>query len=175
MPHREKKDIKKERLTLERVLAFCLCIYMRIPVVLNPNRLPSEVVHSIVRWRKYPSHMNCKTPSLERIIHLSVVVPSRGKQTLSSYSGQIGLWRNGCSWVEGRYHIGLDDSAKPIQHAPQRCQVALRDKIKEILEELHNSGVIEPVSRPMPWILSMLAFPKKEWRDQNMSYPNDLN
>ena len=62
---------------------------------------------------------------------------------------------------KGEYHIQLSDSVKPVQHAPRRGQVALRGKIKRSLEELQSSEVIEPVSRPMPWISSMLAIPKK--------------
>lgn len=44
-----------------------------------------------------------------------------------------------------------------MQHAPQRGQVALRDKVKQILDELHGSGVIELVTKSTPWISSMLA------------------
>ena len=36
--------------------------------------------------------------SLERTIHLSVVVSSREKQALTSYFGKISLRRNGCGW-----------------------------------------------------------------------------
>ena len=47
------------------------------------------------------------------------------------------VFDEGLGLLEGEYHIRLNDSARPIQHAPQRGQVALRDKIKESLEELH--------------------------------------
>ena len=69
------------------------------------------------------------------------------------------VFDEGLRLPEGEYHIRIDDSAKPILHAPRRGQVVLRDMIKECLEELHNSGVIEPVSRPTPWIPSILAVP----------------
>ena len=68
-----------------------------------------------------------------------------------------------------------NDSAKPVQHAPQRGQVALRNKIKDTLEELHSAGLIEPVSKPMPWILSMLAVPKKNGKIRISLDPKDLN
>lgn len=57
--------------------------------------------------------------------------------------------------LEGEYHIRLNDSAKPVQHAPRRRQVALRNKIKETLEELHSAKVIEPMSKATPWISSL--------------------
>ena len=61
------------------------------------------------------------------------------------------VFDEGLGLLEGEYHIRLNDSAKPVQHAPRRGQVALRSKIKDTLEELHSAGVIEPVSKPTPW------------------------
>ena len=81
----------------------------------------------------------------------------------------------GLGLLEGEYHIRLSDSARPIQHAPRRGQVALRDKIKESLEELHSSGVIKPVTTPTPWISSMLAVPKKNGKIRICLDPKDLN
>jgi len=77
--------------------------------------------------------------------------------------------------LESEYHIRLDESAKPVQHAPQRGQVALRAKIKETLDELHSSGVIVLVSKPTPWISSMLAVPKKNGKIRICLDPKDLN
>ena len=48
-----------------------------------------------------------------------------------------------------------------MQHAPQRGQVALRDKVKQILDELHGSGVIELVTKSTPWISSLCWLPKR--------------
>lgn len=75
----------------------------------------------------------------------------------------------GLGLLEGEYDIRLTDSAKAVQHAPRRGQVALRNKIRETLEELHSLGVIETVSKPTPLISSMLAVPKKNWKNKNLS------
>ena len=85
------------------------------------------------------------------------------------------VFDEGLGLLEGEYHIRLNDSARPTQHASRRGQVALRDKIKESLEELHSSRVIEPVSRPTPWISSMLAVPKKNGKIRICLDPKDLN
>ena len=77
--------------------------------------------------------------------------------------------------LEGGYHIRLNDSTKPVQHAPRRGQVALRNKVKETLEELHSTKVIQPVSKPTPWISSMLAVPKKNGKIRICFDPKDLN
>lgn len=85
------------------------------------------------------------------------------------------VFDEGLDLLEDEYHIRLNDSAKPVQHAPRRGQVALRSKIKDTLEELHSAGVIEPVSKPTPWISSMLAVPKKNGKIRICLDPKDLN
>ena len=78
----------------------------------------------------------------------------------------------GLGLLKGEYHIRLNDSAKPV---PQRGRVALRYKIKETLEELHSAEVIEPVSKPTPWISCMLAVPKKNGKIRSCLESKDLN
>jgi len=85
------------------------------------------------------------------------------------------VFDDGLGVLEGEYHIRLDESAKPVKHAPRRGQVALRAKIKETLDELHSSGVIVPVTKPTPWISSMLAVPKKNGKIRICLDPKDLN
>ena len=54
--------------------------------------------------------------------------------------------------------------------------MALSANIKENLEELHKFGVIEPaVSRPTPWILSMIVVPKDNDKIRICLDPKDLN
>ena len=85
------------------------------------------------------------------------------------------VFDEGLGLLEGEYHIRLNDSTKPVQHAPRQGHVTLRSKIKDTLEELHSAGVIEPVSKPMPWISSMLAVPKKNGKIRICLDPKDLN
>ena len=68
----------------------------------------------------------------------------------------------GLGHFEGEYHIRLHESVKPVRHPPRRGQVACRAKIREKQEELQKSGVIVPVSRPTPWISSVIAVPKRD-------------
>ena len=55
--------------------------------------------------------------------------------------------------------------------------MALRDKIKlkQTLEELQNSGIIAPVLRPMPWMSSMQAIPRKNGKIRICLDPKDLS
>lgn len=56
------------------------------------------------------------------------------------------VFDEGLGLLGGEYHIRLNDSAKPVQHAPRRPS----QSIKDTLEELHSAGVIELVSKPTP-------------------------
>ena len=85
------------------------------------------------------------------------------------------VFDEGLGLLEGEYHIRLNESARPVQHAPRRGQVALRTNIKESLEELRSAGVIQPVSTPTPWISSILAVPKKNGKIRICLDPKDLN
>ena len=85
------------------------------------------------------------------------------------------VFDEGLGLLEGEYHIRLNDSTKPVQHAPRPGQVALLNKIKQTLEELHSAKVIQPVSKPMPWISSMLAVSKKNGKIRICLDPKDLN
>lgn len=85
------------------------------------------------------------------------------------------VFDEGLRLLKGEYHIRLNDSTKPVRHAPRRGQVALHNKIKETLEELHSAKVIQPVSKPTPWMSSMLAVPKKNGKLRICLDPKDLN
>jgi len=63
---------------------------------------------------------------------------------------KIDVFEDGLGALDGEYHIGLNESAKPVQYVAHLGQVVLRDKIKETLEELHGSGVVEPVTKRTP-------------------------
>ena len=63
---------------------------------------------------------------------------------------------------EGLGHIGnttivTDPLVKPTQHSPRRVPIALRDKVKEKLEDLESKGIVEKVTIPTEWISSMVV------------------
>lgn len=69
---------------------------------------------------------------------------------------------------EGLGHIGdskivLKPDAKPVQHTPRRVPIAIKDKVKDKLDELENKGIIAKVTEPTEWISSMVVVmtPKK--------------
>ena len=62
--------------------------------------------------------------------------------------------------LPGEYHIVTDDTVPPVVHPPRRVPVALRDQIKEKLDEMVTSGIRAPVSEPTEWVSSMLVIVK---------------
>ena len=55
----------------------------------------------------------------------------------------------------------LDESARPVQHPPRRVPVAIREHLRETLENLERREIIAGVTMPTPWISLMVVVPKK--------------
>ena len=71
------------------------------------------------------------------------------------------VFSEGVGLLEGIYHIRLDPSIDPVQHAPRRVPVPLRDILKVTLEDLVKQDIIAPVTEPTSWISSIVVVPKK--------------
>ena len=62
--------------------------------------------------------------------------------------------------LPGEYHIVTDDSVPTVVHPPRRVPIALRNQIKEKLDEMVASGILAPVTEPTEWVSSMLVIVK---------------
>ena len=76
--------------------------------------------------------------------------------------------------LPGEYHIVTDDAVPPVVHPPRRVPVALRNQIKEKLDEMVASDVITPVTEPTEWVSSMLVIAKPN-KLRICLDPRDLN
>jgi len=85
------------------------------------------------------------------------------------------VFGNGIGKLNGEYHIRLSAEATPVQHAPRRVPVALRDKLKRTLDEMVIADIIVPVTEPTQWISSMVVVPKKNGTLRICLDPKDLN
>ena len=130
------------------------CLSMRIASYLDNDQLnkPSTGDSSVY------SLANTPTLSSEQL----------RKKYHTAFSDGIGL-------LEGNYHIRLDPAIDPVQHAPRRAPVPLRDNLKHTLDDLVRTDIIAPVTKLTPWINSMVVVPKKNGTLRICLDPKDLN
>lgn len=65
------------------------------------------------------------------------------------------VFDEGLGLLEGEYYIRFNES---VQHTPDEVRSPFTHaKIKEGLDEIYSSVVIEQVTKPTSWTLSMLA------------------
>ena len=67
----------------------------------------------------------------------------------------------GLGCLPGEYHIEVDPTMKPVQHAPRRVPVPLKTKLKAKIEDMKKKGIIKRVTEPTEWISSAVAVEKK--------------
>ena len=68
----------------------------------------------------------------------------------------------GLSTFSQEYTIKLKEGATPHAiYSPRKVPLALRDKVKQKLQNMERTGVITPVSDPTPWCAGMVVIPKE--------------
>ena len=77
--------------------------------------------------------------------------------------------------LAGEYLMVLDDSARPAQHPPRRVPVAIRESLRETVQDLEKLEIIARVTTPTPWISSMVVVPRKNGILRICLDPMDLN
>ena len=75
----------------------------------------------------------------------------------------------------GEYKIQLCHDAHPVIHAPRKCPIALRPKVKEHLDKMECLGVITHVDEPMDWVSSITYVQKANGELRLCLDPCDLN
>ena len=77
--------------------------------------------------------------------------------------------------LPGKYHMHLDPTVKPVQHARRLVPIEKREKIEKELQEMVRKGVITPQIEPTPWV-SSLTYPVKSNGQLRICLdPKDLN
>ena len=69
----------------------------------------------------------------------------------------------GLGKLQNSYSIQIDDSVRAVVHAPRRVPVAMREKVKDKLDQLVHDGVVKPVTEPTDWVSSMVVVQKTNW------------
>ena len=82
---------------------------------------------------------------------------------------------NGIGKFDGRYHIIIDPTVSPVIHPPRRVIIALKDDIKEELDEMVSKGIIAKVKEPTAWVNSLVYRRKPNGKLRICLDPKDLN
>lgn len=64
----------------------------------------------------------------------------------------------GSLWEE--YHIDLNKAVPPVQHAPCHILIALKERLRQKIQELESKVIITKVEEPTAWISSLVAMVK---------------
>ena len=81
----------------------------------------------------------------------------------------------GLGRLKDSYSMQIDDSIRPVVHAPRRVPVPMRNKVHEKLEQLVNEGVITPVTDTTYLVSSMAVVQKPNGQIRLCLDPKDLN
>ena len=77
--------------------------------------------------------------------------------------------------LDGEYRIKIDSTVNPVQHAPRRVPVALRNRLKSELDKMVEQEIISPVTTPTPWVSSLVVVSKPNGKLRLCLDPKDLN
>lgn len=82
----------------------------------------------------------------------------------------------GLSQLPGEFTIHLKEGAKPVQHAPRHCPIALQPKVKEELDDMEAQGIIVKVNTPTDWVASATYAKRDEGRKIRVCFDGrDIN
>lgn len=81
----------------------------------------------------------------------------------------------GLGALPGEHHIVIDDTVRPVVHAPRRVPVSLEAKLKHTLADMETKGVIRKVDEPTDWVSSLLVVEKRDGTLRLCLDPRDLN
>ena len=81
----------------------------------------------------------------------------------------------GLGSISTPYHIKIDKNAVPVVHPPRKVPAALRDRLKQELDDMESQGVIKQVHEPTAWVNSMVINEKRSGKLRICIDPRDLN
>ena len=75
----------------------------------------------------------------------------------------------------GEHDITIDPSAQPVIHAPRRVALAVQPKLKQLLDQMVENGVLIKRDEPMDWVSSLVVVQKSNGQLRICLDPRDLN
>ena len=81
----------------------------------------------------------------------------------------------GLGRLRDSYSIEIDESVRPVVHAPRRVPVPVREKVRNKRDELESDGVLTPVTETTDRVSSMVIVQKPSGQIRICLDPKDLN
>ena len=81
----------------------------------------------------------------------------------------------GLGRLKDSYSIDIDESVRPVVHAPRRVPVLVREKVRKKLDELESDGVLTPVTEATDWVSSTVIVQKPSIQIRPCLVPKDVN
>ena len=77
--------------------------------------------------------------------------------------------------LEGKLHLEIDKSVPPVALPVRKVPFAVKDPLKQELERLLRTGILQPVDVPTNWISSMVVVKKSNGKIRLCIDPKPLN
>lgn len=77
--------------------------------------------------------------------------------------------------LDGKLHLEVKDSVRPVQLPPRNIPLALKPNVKEELCRLEKLGVIKPINTPTDWLSAFMVAPKRNGDIRLCIDPKPLN
>ena len=125
----------------------------------------------IVADTKSSPILGLKTSSNLNLIKRIMKIDSHAQDYFDSYGdcfGELGI-------LPGVHHIVTDPNVPPVVNTPRRIPIAMMDPLKRELQRMENVDVIEHVTEPSDWVISLVVVEKPNGQFRICLDPRHLN
>ena len=163
-------DIKPSKVKL---LGYNKSVIPNIGYVVLPAGQPGKG-QQLLRFEVVKSHL-VPVLGLEACVSLGVVNQVNEVITAEHILDNFPDVFEGLGCLAGEHEIRIDESVKPVVHAPRRVPISMNDRVKAELDRMEATGVIKKVDVPTQWVNSMVCVEKKNGSVRICLDPRDLN
>ena len=108
---------------------------------------------------------------IKMILSIDSTTPMTRDSVIREYSQLF----TGLGELEGEVTLHLKPDATPVVHPARRVPHAIRGRLKEELDKMESTGVIEKVTTPTDWVNSLVVVEKPNGKLRICLDPKDLN
>ena len=96
-------------------------------------------------------------------------------QNIKTISDLTNMYPERLENLECTYHIVTDTTIPPVVHAPRRTLILMIHEIKEELDQIERTGIIEKVREPTDWVSSLVYVRKQSGKIKIFLDPRYIN